>query len=386
MPNPQLQNAQLQKYREQEFSAVTAHTIYLNHAGIAPAPARVVAAVTEAARLSAADPMRFAVEVIGPARDGARERMARLLGVPTEHLALTKNTGQGLSLIADALRLDPGDNVVSVSCEYPSVVYPWYAQADRGVETRLVTPQPDNTFTADDLDAVMDSRTRVVTLSWIQFGTGFRCDLAAIAAAAHARGAIFVLDVIQGLGAMPIDVEKLGIDVAASGVHKWLMSPGGTGGLYIAPHVLDRLRLVNMGAGAVVDVMKFDPLDFTPKASAQRYEEGVPNFLGLVGLEAALSLLEEVGIETISAQILALSGYTAEKLEAKGYAVVSPRADADRAGLVMFRHPALPNEAVMQALTDANVAAAERGGNLRFSPHFYNTMEEIDRAVAALPG
>ena len=375
----------MRNYREQEFSAVTEQTIYLNHAGISPAPARVVSAVTEAARQSAINPMKFATEVIGPARTGARERMARLMGVPAEHLALTKNTGQGLALVADALKLDPGDNAVSVRCEYPSVVYPWYAQADRGIETRLAAPRPDGTFTAEDLDAVMDARTRVVTLSWIQFGTGFRCDLAAIAAAAHARGAIVVLDVIQGLGALPLEAEKLGIDVVATGAHKWLLAPGGTGGLYIAPHVLDRLRLVNMGAGSVVDVMKFDPLDFSPKPSAQRYEEGVPNFLGLVGLESALSLLEEVGISAIGTEILALSDYTADKLEAKNYHVVSPRADPQRAGLVMFKHPSLPNETVMQALINAKVAAADRGGNLRFSPHFYNTREEIDRAVDALP-
>jgi len=372
-------------YREQEFSAVTEHTIYLNHAGISPSPTRVVSAVAEAARQSAIDPVKFATAAIETARAGARERMARLMGIPAEHLALTKNTGQGLALIADALKLDPGDNVVSVRCEYPSVVYPWYAQADRGIETRLAATRPDGTFTAEDLDAVMDARTRVVTLSWVQFGTGFRCDLAAIAAAAHARGAIFVLDVIQGLGALPLESEKLGIDVAVTGVHKWLLAPGGTGGLYVAPHVLDRLRLVNMGAASVVDVMKFDPLDFSPKPNAQRYEEGTPNFLGLVGLDAALSLLEEVGIEAIGTEILALSNYAAEKLEEKSYRVVSPRADPQRAGLVMFKHRLLPNETVMQALTHASVAAADRGGNLRFSPHFYNTREEIDRAVDALP-
>ena len=375
----------MQNYREQEFSAVTAQWTYLNHAGISPAPARVVSAVTEAAALSARDPLGVYFQIIQPAMASARARLARLMGVPAEHLAFTKNTGHGLSLVADALRLDPGDNVVSVTCEYPSVVYPWYAQAERGVETRLITPRPDGTFTADDVEALMDGRTRVVTLSWIQFGTGFRCDLAAIAAAVHARGALLVVDVIQGLGALPISVANLGIDIAATGAHKWLMAPPGTGGLYIAPHVLDRLRLVNMGANSVVDVLKFDPLDFAPKPTAQRYEEGSPNGLGLVGLDAALSLLEEVGIDAIAAHILSLAGYAAEKLDAKGYHVVSPREDPQRAGLVMFQHRALPNESVLQALADAKVAAAVRGGSLRFSPHFYNTGEEIDRAVDALP-
>ena len=379
-------NSHRLRCRDQEFAAVTAQSVYLNHAGVSPMPARVAAAVSETAALFAGDPLGVFMSRVMPAQASARARLARLMGVPAEHLALTKNTGHGLSIVADGLKLDAGDNIVSVDCEYPSVVYPWYAQADRGIETRLVTPKADGTFTADDLDAAMDDRTRVVTVSWIQFGTGFRCDLAAITAAAHARNALVVVDVIQGLGALPLTVEELGIDIAVTGAHKWLMAPPGTGGLYVAPHVLDRLRLVNMGAGAVVDVMKFDPLDFDVKPTVQRYEEGSPNALGLVGLEAALSLLEEVGIEAIGTQIMMLSGYAAQKLEAKNYQVVSPRADHLRAGLVTFRHRSLPNASVLQTLADAKVVAAVRGGNLRFSPHFYNTTEEIDRAVDALPG
>lgn len=379
-------NSQMQKYRDEEFSAVTAQSVYLNHAGVSPTPARVAAAVSSALTLSAREPLEFFMSGVMPAQASARARMARLMGVPAEHLAITKNTGHGLSLVADALKLEAGDNVVSVDCEYPSVVYPWYAQADRGIETRLLAPRAEGgAFTADELDALMDDRTRVVTLSWVQFGTGFRCDLAAIASAAHARNALFIVDVIQGLGALPLRAEALGIDIAVTGVHKWLFAPTGTGGLYVAPHVLDRLRLVNMGAGSVVDVMKFDPLDFSPKPSVQRYEEGSPNGLGLVGLDAALSLLEEVGIDAVSAQILALSDYAAEKLDAKNYQVVSPRPESQRAGLVMFKHRSLPNEAVMDALKEAKVVAAVRGGNLRFSPHFYNTTDEIDRAVDALP-
>ncbi len=375
----------MQKYRDQEFAAVTARLVYLNHAGVSPMPARVAAAVSETTAQMVGDPLGTFMSRVMPAMGSARTRLARLMGVPAEHLALTKNTGHGLSIVADGLKLEAGDNIVSVDCEYPSVVYPWYAQADRGIETRLVTPHADGTFTAEDLDAVMDDRTRVVTVSWIQFGTGFRCDLAALAAAAHARNALVVVDVIQGLGALPLNVEALGIDIAVTGVHKWLMAPPGAGGLYVAPHVLDRLRLVNMGAGAVVDVMKFDPLKFDVKPTVQRYEEGSPNVLGLVGLDAALSLLEEVGTDAIGPQIMALSAHAAQKLEEKGYQVVSPRADPQRAGLVTFKHPLLPNESVLQTLTDAKVVGAIRGGNLRFSPHFYNTMEEIDQAVDALP-
>lgn len=380
-----MQEAQQRKYRSEEFGPAVTRGVYINHAGIAPYPARVVRAVTEAAAHAAVDPLGFFMDRVLPATASARARLSRLMGTPAEHLVFTKNTGHGLSLIADGLMLEPGDNVVSVTCEYPSVVYPWYAQRDRGIETRLVSPRADGTFTAEDLDAVMDDRTRVLTLSWVQFGTGFRCDLAACAALAKSRGVLFIVDVIQGLGVLPLDSAALGLDVVVTGSHKWLLAPEGLGGLYIDPHVLDRLRLVNMGAGAVVDVMKFDPLDFSPKPTAQRYEEGTPNSLGLCGLDAALSLLEEVGIEAIAAQVLALTDYAAAALDKKGYRVTSPREDSQRGGLVMFEHPTRTNESVLEALTAASISAAVRGGKVRFSPHFYNTLEEIDRAVAALP-
>jgi selenocysteine lyase/cysteine desulfurase len=253
------------------------------------------------------------------------------------------------------------------------------------VETRLVPPRADGTLAPEDFAAVMDTRTRVISVSWVQFGTGFRADLAGFAALAHAHGAILVVDVIQGLGALPIDAGALGLDVVATGAHKWLMAPGGTGGLYLAPHVLERMHLVNMGAGSVVDFAKFDSTVFQPKPTAQRFEEGTPNGLGLVGLNAALSLIEDVGIETIGARVLALSAYAAEALARRGYIVTSPQAEAQRSGLVMFHHPTLENETVLKALTAGGVAAAVRGGRVRFAPHFYNTEDEIDRAVAALP-
>ena len=371
-------------YRHTEFAPVTAQGVYLNHAGVAPTPARVMQAVKEALDYAASNPLGFFIDRVLTVQESARKRLARLMGVTPEHLAFTKNTGHGLALVADALRLEPGDNVVSVDCEYPSVVYPWYAQAERGIETRLVTPRADGTFTPDDLDTVMDDKSRVLTLSWVQFGTGFRCDLAACAEMAHARGALFVVDVIQGLGALPLEAEKLGLDIVVTGAHKWLIAPGGTGGLYIAPPVLERMRLVNMGAMSVVDVPKFDPLDFSPKPDSRRYEEGTPNGLGLCGLDAALSLLEEVGIDAIATQVLSLTAYLANKLDQKGYRVSSPRADSERGGLVMFQHPTYSNESILQTLTDAGVTAAVRGGKVRFSPHFYNTFAEMDIAVDAL--
>lgn len=375
----------LAAYRQSEFGAVVQRGAYLNHAGIAPTPARVARAVSSALEASQRDPLDFFMATVLPTIESARIRLARLMGVPAAHLALVKNTGHALSLVADSLILEPGDNIVSADCEYPAVVYPWYAQNWRGVETRLTQARADGTIALEDIAANMDERTRVVTLSWVQFGTGAQTNLAALTEMAHARNVLVIADVIQGLGALPCKIEEWGVDIAATGSHKWLCAPSGTGGLYVAPHALERMRLLNMGAASVVNVEAFDPLTFTPKPTVQRYEEGSPNSLGIVGLDAALSLLEEVGIETIAARILSLTAYGAELLDAKGYKACSPRADAERAGLLLFCHPRHANETLLQTLADAGVTAAVRGGKVRLSPHFYNTGEEMARAVRALP-
>ena len=373
------------RLRREEFRESTAQGIYLNHAGVAPSPARVVRAVTEAVQWAGRDPIPYYMTGVIPLMETTRGQLARLLGVPAEHLALTKNTAHGLSIVADGLSLEPGDNVLVADCDYPAVVYPWKAQAWRGIEAKIVTARPDGTLALEDFAAAIDKRTRAIAVSWIQFGTGYRIDLAAFAKLAHSHNALLIVDVIQGLGALPLEAEKLGLDIVATGAHKWLMAPAGTGGLYIAPHALSQMNLVNMGALSVVNVANYDSLDFTPKPTAQRYEEGSPNALGLFGLNAALALIEEMGIDAIGERVLFLSAHAATLLESKGYEVTSPRDDAHRSGLVMFRHPDYSNEQVLDTLTAANVTAAVRGGRVRFAPHFYNTESEITAAVDALP-
>ncbi|HEX5324242.1 MAG TPA: aminotransferase class V-fold PLP-dependent enzyme, partial [Capsulimonadaceae bacterium] len=236
-----------------------------------------------------------------------------------------------------------------------------------------------------DYAKLISQRTRVIAVSWVQFGTGFRSDLAALAEIAHANGALLLVDVIQGLGAFPIDLLALGVDIAATGSQKWLIGPLGVGGLYIHPNALNHLRLVNMGSGSVKDVRAFSPLGFDPKPNAQRYEEGTPNLLGLIGLSASLSLIEEAGIEKIADRILAITAYAAEQLRRKGYEIVSPEIEGHRSGILIFKHPTVPSEELVALLDAAGVIAAPRGGGVRFAPHFYITEEHMDRAIAALP-
>lgn len=373
----------ISQVRAEEFSGVQG--IYLNHAGISPLPARTAGIVRDAAAKLSQDPIGYFMTEGLPRITSARTRLSSLFGVPVEHLAFTRNTGHGLSIVADSLELNPGDNVVCVGVDYPAVVFPWNAQAWRGIEVRMVPTGSDGSFTVEDLSAAADERTRVFAVSWIQFGSGFRADIKRIVDMAHSMGALCIVDVIQGLGALHYDNKIYGADVIATGSHKWLMAAPGVGGLYVAPHVLERMHLVNIAAVSVENAFNFDSSIFEPKKTIQRVEEGSPNLLGLIGVDASLSLIEDVGIEVIEKRVLELASVATELLEARGYAVTSSQVEGTRSGIVMFNHARHSNKELMESLNAAHIAAAERGGKIRFAPHLYNTSEEIARAVEVLP-
>ena len=248
--------------------------------------------------------------------------------------------------------------------------------------------RPDGTITAHDYAAALTERTRVLAVSWVQFTTGFRADLAALVKLAHDNGSIIVVDVIQGLGAFPIDISSLGVDVAATGSQKWLIGPMGIGGLYIHPDTLAHLRLVNMGAGAGEECHgvrhhgdRRRPQNHRPALRRRHTQRDSAS----AGLAAALAILEEVGSESISQRILATTRMAIDGLQQHGYTVLSPTDDAIRAGLVMFNHSTLPCDEVGQKLIEAKINVAVRGGRVRFAPHFYNDESDIARALDALP-
>lgn len=376
-------NIDLSLFRN-EFPYLANGAIHLNHAGVSPLPARTARAVCEIASAQCERPAQAMRGAWGEIA-ACRERLARLMGVETENLALTKNTAHGISIVADGFDWREGDEVVFADCEYPANTYPWLAQSARGVVAKVVKTRSDGTLDPADYASALSDRTRLIAVSWVQFSTGFRSDLAALAEIAHSRGALLLVDVIQGLGAFPVDLSSLGVDIAATGSQKWLIGPLGVGGLYIRTNALNHIGLVNMGSGSVKNVGAFQSLGFDPKPNAQRYEEGTPNLIGMVGLAASLSLIEEAGIEKIAARILQITGYAADRLKSKGYEIVSPESGEHRSGILIFRHPSLSSEQLAQALESAGVIAAPRGGGIRFAPHFYLDESDMDRAVAALP-
>lgn len=368
---------------------VTDRYVYLDHAGVAPLSTRTVAAVRAAAETAAAhgsvgEDERFA------ALEDTRARAAGLLGVDPDDVAFVKNTTEGLGFVANGLEWRDGDRVVVPDGEFPSTIYPWLSLADRGVEVTRVPPQgPGGSLPLDEFAAELDrGRVRLVALSWVQFATGWRSDLAGLAEVCHAHDALLCVDVIQGLGVLPCDLANWGVDFAAADGHKWLLAPEGAGVFYVAAAHREHLRVLEPGWASVAHRMDWDDLRLIYDDSARRFEGGTPNMIGLAGLGASLELLADTGIETIWAHVDALADRLCAGLADLGATVHSDRSAPDlaqgRSAIVTFSVAGIDAEVLHRRLTDAGVVCSPRGGGVRFAPHGYNDADDIDRALEAV--
>jgi cysteine desulfurase / selenocysteine lyase len=362
---------------------ITERFAYLDHAAMGPISRPVV----EAQRAFLEAQMTLGSEA-GPSFREARERlratMAAFIGVDPDEIALTKNTPEGLSIVASGLGWRPGDSVVTTDLEFPANMYPWLNLKERGVEVRLVRSEDGRVPTGRIVEAC-DATTRVVAISYVQFSTGFRSDLAALAEHCRPRGIYLVTDAIQAVGALPVDVRALGVDFLACASHKWLLGPFGMGWFYCRRELLERLRPAEVGQASMVERGSYLDYHFELLPSAARFECGVVNMQGVPGLQASLDLMNRVGRERIEAQILGLNERLADGLASRGYAVVSSRAEAERSGIVSFRHERHDSAALRERLHAAEVVVSLREGLVRVSPHFYNDADDVDRLLAALP-
>jgi cysteine desulfurase/selenocysteine lyase len=360
---------------------ITAHRTHLNHAGVSPVSRRVAAAVTTFIEQAAVlDPAMYRV---WDARcEATRANFARLIGAQADEIAFVKNTSEGLSLVAAGIDWRAGDNVVAVDGEYPSNIYPWFGLRRWGVETRLVQPRRGRVH-VDDVRALLDGRTRVVSVSFVDWNGGGRTDLRPLGALCRERGVLCCVDGIQGVGAVQLDVERAGIDCLAVGGHKWLLAPEGCGGLFISRRVVDRLQSVLHGWKSVTDADTYLPYHFTPRPDAAKFEPGSPPRLGTYALGAAIELLLEIGPAHIEQRLFEITDRLAAGLRARGAEIVSPW-DADaRSGIVVFRRGGDPQR-VSNELNQRGFIVRVRGGGIRVAPHFYTNEDDIDRFLGAL--
>lgn len=365
------------------FPALTEY-VWLTHAGGSPFSVRMRAAVEEAiARpFEGESPFGWA-ETYYEDREALLAALGRMVSTDAENVTLTRGTAQGLSFLR-GLDWKPGDNIVTAKGEFPTNLYPWLSLEPRGVSVRLVEPI-DGRVTPEAVFAMMDGRTRAVSLSLVQFWNGYRIDAAKIGAACRSRGVAFALDAAQAAGALTIDVDALQADLVASCAIKWLQGPTGIGFCYVHPSLASRLDPPSVGLGSMASHDYFEPVvEFAP--GARRFQESACSFLDVAALRACVELLEEVGFDAIEERVLDLSSYLAQGLATRGCAIVEPwpRTRHESSGIISFR-PADEAPAEIQArLASKNILVHERGDFVRFSPHYYNTVEELDLALDAL--
>lgn len=366
-----------ERYRP-EFP-VTERLVYLNHAAVSPLPKRVA----EAMKQLADDACEFGsihYEAWLAAYEGVRVATALLVGASRDEIAIVKNTSEGICTVAGGLDWKPGDRVVAFEEEFPANRNPWKRLEARGVLVEWLS-------VTDPLDRVADAcrGAKLLAVSFVQYLSGYRADLKALGEICRRNGCFFFVDAIQGLGALPLNVEEARIDALAADGHKWLLGPEGCGVLYVRREWQDRIDPIEFGWTNTANYADYSSLDLTLRADAGRYECGTLNTIGCYGLRAALELILEADPVRIGPLIVARADEIAAGAVSKGYEILGERHPETASGIVSIRHPSLDARMVVRALKDKGISAAPRNGWVRFSPHFYISPADIAKVVEALP-
>jgi selenocysteine lyase/cysteine desulfurase len=274
----------------------------------------------------------------------------------------------------------PGDHIVAFTEEFPANQYPWRRLESKGVKIKWLSVM-------DSLDKIDEATkgARLLAISFVQYLTGYRVNLQAVGDICHARGAIYFVDAIQGLGAFPVDVQSAHIDALAADGHKWLLGPEGCGILYISHALQAQVDPVEFGWTNVAGYNDYGARDMALRPDAGRYECGTLNTIGCYGLRASMDFLLEVGQHRTAPAIQALGDQIDQCVRRKGYEVMIARTPGTSAGIVSFRKPGASSDELVAHLRLNQIMAASRAGWVRMSPHFYVTPEETDKAMACLP-
>ena len=357
---------------------------YFNHAAVAPLPApcrrRMEDYLDELSRFGAAHYPDGPFAML----KRARELGGRLMGCVDDDVFVVRSTTQGIGVAATGIPYRDGDNVVIVEGEFPANVRPWRALRRRGVEVRMV-PQREGRVRLDDLASAVDRHTAALSISFVQFVSGFRIDPGAVAEIAHRHDALFVVDAIQGLGVMPLNVERAGIDFLSADSHKWMLGPEGVGLGYASQRARDRIEQALEGWMGLARPFDFSDPDQPLRATAARYEEGAYNFAGIHGMVGSLELLLGIGVDRISQRILDLTDRLADQLTGRGWTLLSPRAhDGEKSGILSATHEEVAFDGLERRVLDKGAFISVRGGALRISPHAYNDQGDLETLLAAL--
>ena len=355
-----------EKQLQKEFPVKTTR-IFFDHAKVSPLPRRVRDAVNtftnDACENGTKNYKKWMEEV-----ERVRGKFAWLINGDVDEVAFVKNTSEGISIVANGLDWNPGDNVVIPDIEFPANVYPWWNLKRFGVETRMVKSK-DGRVVFDDLIEQTDKRTRIVSVSSVECNSGFKNDLNRIGAFCRENNILFCVDAIQSLGVLEMDVKRDNIDFLSADGHKWMLSVEGLGGFYISKNVLEKIYPVTVGWDSVVDAWDFMNYDFTFRPDAKRFEEGSFNTMSIYALGAALDLLQETGIDSIQSSVLSQGDYLMEGLQKRGIKILNSQVQKERSGIISYELKA-ESKQFFTYMLENNVSLTVRDGLARLSPHY----------------
>jgi len=359
------------------FFPITSNDIYVNHAAVSPLSVKVITAITDLLQhLSTGQIDLFSLFI--ERRAELKNNLARLIHADVNQIAIISNTSEGLNWLVGSLTWKKKDRILLVENEFPANIYPFMNLQRRGVELDFV-PVHDGKIFPDDIKKFITSRTRLLSISFVEFLNGFRNDLETIGKICKDHNIIFSVDGIQGIGALPLDVRQAQIDFVCAGGHKWLMSPQGCGFMYIAPELHARLQPVFAGWLSVKNSWNFLDYKLDFLENAERYEIGTPNFIGIVGAAVATGILAEIDPQNTQTHLLNLGEKLIHGLTELGFTYIGSTEQKEKSGIYSFT--GTDTENLFKFLNSRRVHLSLRNKALRFSPHFYNNDEEIEQII-----
>ena len=363
----------------------TADTIYLNNASIGPIPERTRRALDEFTAKRTAPHLLPDRELFGGLA-AARLGLAQLINADPSEIALATNTGFGLHLAARALPLKAGDTVLLSDKEFPANVYPWLLLRDQGIKVEMARCRSEGWPDEEHLlERLRDPSVRVLAVSFVQFSNGYRADLKKLGAACRANGTFLVVDGIQGVGNSVLDVRETPIDILACGGQKWLLSPWGSGFVYVRKSLIEQLEPTITGWMAFEGTDDFSRLtEYNPtfRSDARRFEMITLPYQDFVGMTTSLGLLLEIGVRDVAEVTRAMHEPVVKWAQENDVRIASPLDERHRSAILCVAPPK-PVEAY-HGMKRARVVCSLREGAIRLSPHCYNTMEEMEKVIEVL--
>lgn len=362
---------------------VTKNHIYFNHASISPMPIEVVEAIREfnedIMHHGNMHERRWIRQV-----EKTREMYARLINAEPDEIAFIKSTSQAISIICRGMKFRKGEKILTADVEFPANIYPWMAMVPKGVEIKFVGAK-DGRIDPEEIEKSIDAKTKIIALSLVEYGSGFRNYVEEIGEICKKKGIFFYLDGIQGVGAIPVDVKRFNVDFMSVAASKWLSGPQGVAILYVRKEIIGEIDYEEISWRSVIEEESRKNFKAERIGSARRFEGDNANFAGIIGLGAALRLRESIGNNNIYRLLEKNVDLIFEELKRRKYLIYGPVNRSERAGIISVLHPDYSCEDLLRRLLAENIIVSIRNHHLRISPHFYQTEDEIEFLFEVLP-